>query len=203
MIILRDAIRLTNNFYEKTKPFKDISGYEEHEIAVGACASILASACGLDVMKAGIMGYCHDMGKVISDEKKDKTFHGVTGYKYFKSINEDELAQVCLTHSFPDFEFKNDEYASYGLENIEEAKNILKTIQITDYDRIIQLSDLLVHFNGKTVLYENMKDRMSYIEKEYHVEHYYIRKKYKNAIKLKRFLENKYNCNVYKLLGIK
>ena len=203
MIILREAIRLTKNFYEKTKPFDDFSGYEEHEIAVGACAPILASACGLNVMKAGIMGYCHDMGKVISDEKKDKTFHGLTGYEYFKSIKEDELAQVCLTHSFPNFDFNNEEYTSYGAENIEKVKNILKTIQITDYDRIIQLADLLVHFDGNTVLYENMKDRMNYIEKEYHVEHRYIRKKYKNAITLKKYLEQKYNINIYQLLGIK
>ena len=203
MLILREAIKLTKNFYDKTKPFKDMSGYEEHEIAVGACASILASACGLDVMKAGIMGYCHDMGKVISNEKKDKTFHGLTGYEYFKSVGEYELAQICLTHSFPNVEFNNDEYASYGVENIERVKQILKTIEITDYDRIIQLSDLLVHFDGKTVLYENMKDRMNYIEKEYSVEHQHIRKKYKNAIKLKRYLEQKYSCNVYKLLGIK
>ena len=203
MITLREAIRLTKDFYNKTKPFKDISGYEEHEIAVGACASILASACGLDVMKAGIMGYCHDIGKMISDEKKERTFHGLTGYQYFKSIGEDELAQICLTHTFPSIDFKSEEYASYGIENIEKAKDILINIKQTDYDKIIQLSDLLVHFNGKTVIYKNMKDRMLYIENEYNVKPQHIRVKYKNAIKLKRYFENKYNCNIYKLLGIK
>ena len=74
---------------------------------------------------------------------------------------------------------------------------------LTDYDRIIQLSDLLIHFNGKTVLYENIKERMNYIENEYNVEHNLIRLKYKNAIILKRYLEEKYNINVYRLLGIK
>lgn len=203
MITLREAIKTTKEFFDKTKPFNEFSSFEAHEIAVGACASILASVCGLDVMKAGIMGYCHDIGKLISDEKKDKTFHGLTGYEYFMSINEKELAQICLTHSFPNFEFDNEEYLSYGLDNLKKTKDILKTIEITDYDRIIQLSDLLVHFDGYTVLYKDMKKRMSYIEKEYHVEHQRIRKKYKNAIKLKRYLEQKYKCNVYKLLGIK
>lgn len=203
MITLREAIILTKEFYIKTKPFNDISGYESHEIAVGACASILASASGLDVMKAGIMGYCHDIGKIISDERKDKTFHGLTGYEYFKSIKEDELAQICLTHSFPDINFNIEEYSSYGKDNIKKTKEILEKITITDYDRIIQLSDLLVHFNGQTVIYENIKDRMEYIEKEYLIEHQYIRTKYKNAIKLKNCIERKYNINIYKLFGIK
>lgn len=203
MITLKEAIILTKDFYKKTNPHNDFDSYEEHEIAVGACASILASACGLDVMKAGIMGYCHDIGKMISDEKRDKTFHGLSGYEYFKSVGEDELAQICLTHTFPNIDFKSEEYLNYGIENMEKAKDILKKLNINDYDRIVQLSDLLVHFDGRTVLYENMKDRMSYIEKEYNVKHHDIRIKYKNAIKLKRYLENKYNCNVYKLLGIK
>ena len=203
MLTLKEAISLTRTFYDNTKPHNEFSGYEEHEIAVGACASILASACGLNVMKAGIMGYVHDIGKMISDEKKDKTFHGLTGYEYFKSIGEDELAQVCLTHSFPNIDFNNEEYRSYGNDNINKARNILKTIELTDYDKIIQLSDLLVHFNGKTVLYENIKERMNYIEHEYNVEHTHILKKYRNAIHLKRYLESKYNLNIYKLLGIK
>lgn len=203
MITLREAITLTRKFYETTKPYNTFSGYEEHEIAVGACASILAAACGLDIMKAGIMGYIHDIGKMISDERKDKTFHGLTGYEYFKSIGEDELAQICLTHTFPNVNFNNKEYENYGIENIEKAKEIIKTLTLTDYDRIIQLSDLLIHFNGKTVLYENIKERMNYIENEYNVEHNLIRLKYKNAIILKRYLEEKYNINVYRLLGIK
>ena len=203
MITLKEAIKLTRTFYEKTKPYNDFDDFEEHEVAVGACASVLAAACGLDVMKAGVMGYCHDIGKIISDEKRDKTFHGLTGYYYFKSVGEDELAQICLTHSFSDFDFKSEEYASYGLENIDKTKNILKTIETNDSDKIIQLADLLVHFNGEKILYENIKDRMDYIEKKYHVKHIYIRKKYKGAIKIKRYLEQKYNCNVYKLFGIK
>lgn len=203
MIILKEAIKLTRTFYEKTKPYNDFCGYEEHVIAVGACASILASACGLDVMKAGIMGYCHDIGKMISDERKDKSFHGLTGYKYFKSVGEDELAQICLTHSFPEPEFKIGEYVSYGLENMNEVKELLNNIKLTDYDRLVQLSDLMVNFDGQKVFYDSLKDRMNYIEKTYSVEHQYIRIKYKKAIKLKRYFEQKYNCNVYKLLGIK
>lgn len=203
MIILREAIKLTRDFYDKTKPYNDFSGYEEHVIAVGACASILAAACGLDVMKAGIMGYCHDIGKMISDERKTKTFHGLTGYDYFKSVGEDELAQICLTHSFPNIHFDIEEYISYGENNIKRVQSILKNVEYTDYDRIIQLSDLLVNFDGYTVFYENLKGRMNYIEKEYHVEHQHIRTKYKNAIRLKRYFEKKYNCNIYKLLGIK
>ena len=203
MIILREAIKLTRDFYDKTKPYNDFSGYEEHVISVGACASILAAACSLDVMKAGIMGYCHDIGKMIKDERKTKTFHGLTGYDYFKSVGEDELAQICLTHSFPNTDFRMEEYISYGEDNIKRVQSILKDVKYTDYDRIIQLSDLMVNFDGYAVFYENLKGRMNYIEKEYHVEHQHIRTKYKNAIRLKRYFEKKYNCNIYKLLGIK
>ena len=203
MISLREAITQTRELYNKTKPHNNFDNYEEHIIAVGTCASILAAACGLNVMKAGIMGYCHDIGKMISDERKDKTFHGLTGYEYFKSIGENELAQICLTHSFPDININTEEYYCYGTVNIEKAQKILKKIHLTDYDRIIQLADLLINFNGYTVYYDSLKDRMKYIEKNYKIKPIYIKNKYRNAIKLKKYLEQKYNFNIYNLLGIK
>lgn len=203
MLKLKDIITLSREFYDKVKPFDSYYDYEEHVVTVGACASIISAACGLDVMKAGIMGYAHDIGKLISCEKKDKTFHGLTGYEYLKSIGENELAQVCLTHSFPNINFEIEEYISYGKENIEKSKSILQTINITDYDRVIQLSDLLVNFDGRNVLYDNIKGRMTYIENAYNVNHKNIRIKYKNAIRLKLYLERKYNINIYELLGVK
>ena len=198
MITLREAISLTLDIYNKKPQKLPLDDYLEHVTEVGACASVLAAACGLDVMKAGVLGYCHDIGKIISNEKQEKTFHGLSGYEYFKSKGEEELAQVCLSHSFSSKNFEINEYISYGKDNIEKTKSILDKMELTDYDRIIELSDLLV-----CIGYVNLKDRMRYIEYTYSIDHKHIRKKYKNAIKLKRYLEAKYGINIYKLLGIK
>lgn len=199
MIDLKEAIVLSETFHNNNTPNRDFDDYQEHAIMVGACASVIAAACGLDVKKAGIMGYCHDIGKLISDEKIENTFHGLVGYEYFKSINEDELAQVCLSHSFPSKNFNYEEYSSYGKDNIIKAKSILESITLSDYDIILQMSDLLVCISG----YVNLKTRMNYIEAVYNIEKKLIRKKYKNAIMLKKYIENKYHCNVYNLLGIR
>ena len=199
MIELKEAIELSKKFHKNNTPYRNFDDYQEHVIMVGACASVIASACGLNVSKAGIMGYCHDIGKLISDEKTEKTFHGLVGYEYFKSIHEDELANVCLSHSFPSKSFNYEEYASYGKDNILKAKSILESITLSDYDIIIQMADLLVGISA----YVNLKTRMNYIQAVYDVEKKHIRIKYKNSIKLKKYIENKYNCDVYKLLGIK
>lgn len=195
---LQEALTLSRELYNKSQPDFVFENVQSHCIAVGACASIIASVCGLDIVKAGLMGYCHDMGKFVSSEEKEKTFHGITGYEFFKNRGEDELAQICLTHSFPNLDFDIEEYKSYGAENIQKAKELLKTITLTDYDLIIQISDLLV-ING----YSHLKDRMNFIENKYKIEHKHILIKYRNAVKLKRYIEKKYNCNLYKILGIK
>lgn len=199
MIELKKVIEISKSFYDNNNSENDFDDYQEHVIMVGACASVIASACGLDVKKAGLMGYCHDIGKLISDEKKEKTFHGLVGYEYFKSIHEDEIAQICLSHSFPCKNFSIGEYIGYGEDNILKAKKILDNLTLTDYDVIIQLSDLLVCISS----YVNLKTRMDYIEKVYSIDKEFIRRKYKNAIHLKKYIENKYNCNIYQLLGIK
>ena len=198
MLTLREAITLTLEYYNKREQEYKLDNYLEHVTEVGACASIIAAACGLNVTKAGIAGYCHDFGVLISSDRKNKTFHGLVGYEFFKSIEQDELAQICLTHSFSSKNFEIEEYKSYGEENIKRAKAILNEIELTDYDKIVTLSDHLVCMG-----YVHLKDRMNYIEATYNVKHEYIRRKYKNAIKLKREIENKYNCNIYKLLGLK
>lgn len=197
MITIEEAIGLINEYKQVND--EDFIDFLTHAISVGACASILASACKLDIMKAGVMGYCHDIGKLISDEKKEKTFHGIIGYEFFNNMKEYELAQICLTHSFPNIDFEVEEYKSYGVENIIKTKELLKKVTINDYDLIVQMADLMVCIHG----YSHLKNRMVFIKNKYHIDTKFMRLKYKNAIKLKKQIEQKFNINIYQLLGIK
>lgn len=62
------------------------------------CAERIAQACGdLDVNKAYILGLLHDIGRKFNVRHLG---HVADGYSYMMSLGYDEVAKICLTHSF-------------------------------------------------------------------------------------------------------
>lgn len=58
----------------------------------------IAAACGdLDSEKAYVLGLLHDIGRTFGVRHLG---HVSDGYSYMKKIGCDEVAKVCLTHSF-------------------------------------------------------------------------------------------------------
>ena len=71
----------------------------DHSMNVAEAAKRIAQACGtLDVEKAYVCGLLHDIGR--------RTWiaavrHIIDGYDYCISKGWDDVARICLTHSFP------------------------------------------------------------------------------------------------------
>ena len=76
-------------------------------------------------------------------------------------------------------------------------KYSLGIILIDDYDRLIQLCDRL----SIGVNY-NLKERMKYLQNTYKIPTVLLKKKYREALKLKSYFDAKCGCDIYKLLGV-
>lgn len=174
------------------KPFKS------HCCLVACCAEIIASRLPhIDGQKAYILGLLHDYGKMVVDAENKDYFHGLTGYQALTKLGWDEAAKICLSHTFPDKEFKLSEY-SYPPSDLRKSRQLLKSIEYDDYDKLIQLCDLLVVGMG----FSKIKDRMIFVRNKYKVPTITIKKKYRDALNLKHYFDKICGCDIYKLLGV-
>lgn len=112
----------------------------KHCLTAAHCAEKIASACGdMDVEKAYILGLLHDIGRKFGVRHLG---HVYDGYVYMKSLGYDEVAKICLTHSFNNHTI--DEYIGKFDVTDEELiiikTELAKTIY-DEYDRLIQLCD--------------------------------------------------------------
>lgn len=180
-------------------PTSVLNTYRCHGTLVAFCAEIIASKISeLDSRNAYILGLLHDYGKFVIIEENGKDFHGISGYDALSKLGYAAAARICLTHSFPDKNFDISEYNSYPEAEIIKAKELLQDIEYNDYDRLIQLADLFT--TGIGII--NIKERMLFIQNKYNVSPLIIKTKYRTALKLKAYFDNKCGCDIYKLLGI-
>ncbi len=128
-----------------------------HSRVAAHCAEKIAAACPmLDSEKAYILGLLHDIGRKFGTRHLG---HVSDGYTYMMSLGFDEVARVCLTHSFnnktTDDYIGNFDTTAEELRTIQEA---LRTITYDEYDRLIQLCDSLAGAEGVLDIEERMGD---------------------------------------------
>ena len=70
-----------------------------HSRTAAHCAEKIAAAAGLDPDKAYVLGLLHDIGRRFG---KRHLGHVSDGYSYMMSLGYEEVARVCLSHSFND-----------------------------------------------------------------------------------------------------
>lgn len=71
----------------------------QHSISVANNAKLIADRVSdLDSNKAYVMGLMHDIGRRSGIKG---LMHTLDGYNYMMSINQPEIARICLKHSFP------------------------------------------------------------------------------------------------------
>ena len=161
----------------------------KHCLTAAHCAEKIADACtGMDSEKAYILGLLHDIGRKFGVRHLG---HVSDGYTYMKSLGYDEVAGICLTHSFNNHTV--DEYIGKFDVSDEELTLIkveLDKIVYDDYDRLIQLCDCLAGVNG--VL--DIEDRMTDVKKRYG---WYPQNKWDSNIRLLHYFEEKMNKNIY------
>ena len=160
-----------------------------HSRVAAHCAERIASECDdLDSDKAYILGLLHDIGRKFGVRHLG---HVSDGYTYMMSLGYDEVAKICLTHSFNNQ--TTDQYIGKFDTTDEELKMIqdaLKTVIMDEYDRLIQLCDSLA--GAECVL--DVEERMEDVRLRYGS---YPKEKWNSNLALKKHFEDKIGKDIY------
>ena len=130
--------------------------WTNHSYNVANAAKIIAENSGMDSEKAFVCGLLHDIGRRTGIAA---VRHIIDGYDYAVSKGWDEVARVCLTHSFP----VKDIEADIGKKDISQEqyafiKAYLDRLEYDDYDKLIILCDALADANGFCILEKRFID---------------------------------------------
>ena len=161
----------------------------DHSRVAAHCAEKIAEECGdLDADKAYILGLLHDIGRKFGARHLGHVFDG---YSYMQSLGYDQVARICLTHSFNTQSIS--EYNGKFDTTSEELKIIQDALAATDmddYDRLIQLCDSLAGAEG--VL--DIEERMADVKRRYGA---YPQTKWDKNLAIKKYFEDKMGRDVY------
>ena len=163
-----------------------------HSRVAAHCAEKIAEGCGdLDAEKAYVLGLLHDIGRKFGGRHLG---HVSDGYTYMMSLGYDEVAQICLTHSFNN-QTTDDYIGKFDTtkEELELINSTLSKVVMDDYDRLIQLCDSLAGSEG--VL--DIEERMGDVKQRYGS---YPQEKWDKNISLKQYFENKIGKDIYEVV---
>ena len=128
-----------------------------HSRVAAQCAEKIAALCeGMDADKAYVLGLLHDIGRKFG---VGHLRHVYDGYKYMLQLGYDEVAKICLTHSFNNQDIR--EYignVDIAEEEQQEIVDALQNAVYDDYDRLIQLCDSVAGADGVMDLEARMGD---------------------------------------------
>lgn len=164
-----------------------------HSRITAHCAGKIAEACAdLDPEKAYILGLLHDIGRRFGT---GHLRHVVDGYTYMLSLGYDDVARICLTHSFHTQTIED----YVGKADISEAESecirqLLAAVTFDDYDRLIQLCDALA--GSEHIL--DIEARMADVKRRYG---FYPQRKWDKNVELMAYFEEKTGKNLYALVG--
>jgi len=161
----------------------------DHSRTAAHCAEKIAVACGdINPEKAYICGLLHDIGRKFG---KRHMGHVSDGYSYMLSLGYDEVAQICLTHSF-----KNRTTADYignfdtTEEELKMIEDALAVVKMDDYDLLIQLCDAIAGAEGVM----DIEDRMNDVKRRYG---HYSQVKWDANMALKKQFEDRMGKDIY------
>ena len=161
----------------------------KHCFTAAHCAERIALKCGdMNSEKAYILGLLHDIGRKFGVRHLG---HVSDGFTYMKSLGYDEVAKVCLTHSFNNHSV--DEYIG-KFDVTDEELTLIQTelakVSYDEYDWLIQLCDSIAGAEGVLDIEERMED----VKKRYGS---YPQAKWDSNIKLLLYFEDKMKENIY------
>ena len=122
--------------------------------------------------------------------------HIIDGYDYTISKGWDEVARICLTHSFP----VKDIEADIGQKDIRKEQydfinNYLNQIEYDDYDKLIILCDALADANGFCILEKRFIDTT----RRYGIFPFSV-DRWNKTYEYKEYFEKKIGKSIYYLL---
>lgn len=163
----------------------------DHSRTAAHCAEKIAAACGLDPDKAFVLGLLHDIGRRFG---KRHLGHVSDGYTYMMELGYDEVARICLSHSFNDQSLES--YIDHRDTTPEETALIetnLAAMVYDEYDRLIQLCDSLADASGVVDIEERMND----VKRRYGS---YPQDKWDNNLSLKAHFEQLSRRSIYEVV---
>ena len=166
--------------------------WAKHSLNAGIAARNIAQKVpGLDENKAYILGMLHDIGRRVGIVNIPK--HVYEGYKYALGKGWDEVAKICMTHSYP---LMKEEF-NYEPATEEEIaiKKYLSECETDDYDRLIQICDALATDYGFVILEKRFVD----VTRRYGIMETYI-KGWDITFQNKEYFEEKMGCSIYHVL---
>lgn len=170
--------------------------YVFHTQGVAKLSELFAQKMSLNEEKAYVLGLLHDHGKR-QDERQQDCFHGILGYRDMLSQGYTDVAQICLTHTFVNKDFSNEDY-SYPDHWLDECRSLLKPLIYSDYDLIIQYADMF--FEGLNCV--TPEQRIEGITSRYQLSAQQENSLRQAVTYLKTTIDNKCQCDTYQFLEI-
>mgnify|MGYP001623233041 FL=1 len=166
----------------------------DHVKNTGLAAEAIASCCpGMDADKAYVLGLLHDIGRRVGVVSMK---HVIAGYEYAMRRGWDEVAKICMTHSYPIQDIKKD------IAKIDVTEKEYKTIQkylekvVYDaYDHLIILCDSLTNTHGFCILEKRFVDTT----RRYGMFPFTV-ERWNATFAIKEEFEKKMGCSVYSVL---
>lgn len=168
--------------------------WEQHSESVAKNAMLIAEKVpGMDAEKAYKMGLLHDIGRRVGVTGMR---HIIDGYEYLLEMEEEELADICVTHSFP---VKNAGFYE-GKKDVTQGQlafiqSFLNEREYNDYDKLIQLCDAISLPEGACIAEKRFVDVALR-----HGTQEYTTQRWRKYLELKKYFDGLCGCDIYALL---
>lgn len=164
----------------------------KHSFNVGIAARNIADKIPkLDSEKAYILGILHDIGRRVGIVNIPK--HVYEGYAFCMEKGWDEVAKICMTHSYV-LMLENFECELTSLEEIA-IRDYISNCRTDDYDLLIQLCDALATDYGFVIIEKRFVD----VVRRHGILEKYI-EGWNKTFEIKEYFEEKMGCSVYDVL---
>lgn len=168
-----------------------------HSKYVGEAAEIIASFIPeLDQNRAKVFGLLHDIGRRVGPGSSSIK-HAKDGYDFAMAQGYDELARICLTHSFPIKDVKTVTNKKVSDDQVSQdfVQDFLEKIEYDNYDKLIQLCDALAMSSGFCL----MEKRLFDVALRHGINEY-MEMKWKKYFELFEYFQNKVDRPLYGIL---
>ena len=166
----------------------------QHSISVARNARLIAERVeGMDRDKAYVMGLMHDIGRRAGMKG---ILHIFDGYDYMMEIGQEEIARICLTHSFP-LKNVNSFFGKYDCSPEQKVflEEFLERAEYDKYDILIQLCDAISLPNGACIIEKRFVDvALRHGLPDFTIE------KWKAFMNAKKYFDGLCGCSIYTFL---
>lgn len=166
---------------------------QHSEYVALACKNISELCDDLDSDKAYVLGLLHDVGRRVGIVGER---HTIAGFEYCSSQGWDDVAKVCITHSYSVKDIKS---AVGKLDVTDEDYDFIDkyidSVIYDDYDLLIQLCDAIALPTGFCLMEQRIVD----VTRRYGFNEYTVMR-WNKLFEIKEYFESKMNCSIYKVL---